>query len=241
MSEKEIERLAYLDKLSKSSELQYIEYQLCKNDPYYWLTHWAKTTDSHYLEWEDPVKTFPEKEYIRIFVDEWRNNTILAIPKSRQMMISWLCVAIYLWDTQFHKARFTCFQSKREDDADELVKRLKHIWDNEPAFLKRYYNEDGTYIELKANPTSRGNHLYCKFELPAIGSRVLGIPQWGNIVRMQTLSWMLSDEAAFQEEMDDAYTALKPTLSGWGKLTMVSTPESGTFFEAAVFDELVME
>jgi len=44
-----------------------------------------------------------------------------------------------LWDTQFHRARFTCFQSKREEDADELVKRLKTIWDNEPSFLKRYY------------------------------------------------------------------------------------------------------
>lgn len=240
MTQKEIERLAYLDKLSKSPELQFIEYQLCKNDLYYWLTNWAKTVDSHYEEWEDPVKTFPEKEYIKIFVEEWLKYKILAVPKSRQMMISWLCVAAYLWDTQFHKARFTCFQSKREDDADELVKRLKQIWDNEPFFLKRFYEDDWTFIDLRANPTAKWKHLRCKFELPEIGSRVLWIPQWWDIVRMQTLSWMLCDEAAFQEEMDNAYTALKPTLSGGWRVTLVSTPESGTFFEDAVFDNLIM-
>lgn len=240
MTEKEIEELEYLDKLSKSPELQRIEWLKCRKDPYYFLTTFAKTLDSHYKEWESPIKPFPKKEYIKVFVEEWLKYKILLIPKSRQMMISWLCVAIYLWDTQFHKARFTCFQSKREDDADELVKRLKHIWDNEPFFLKRYYEDDGSFVELKANPTAKWKHLSCKFELPAIGSRVLGIPQGGNIVRMQTLSWMLSDEAAFQDEMDEAYTALKPTLSSGWRFTWVSTPENSCFFSDAVWDMLEM-
>lgn len=92
------------------------------------------------------------------------------------MMVSWLCVALYLWDTQFHEARFTVFQSKAADDADELIQRLKQIWDNEPAFLKRFYKKD-KYIELKANPSNRGNHTYCKFEIPAIKSRIMGVAQ----------------------------------------------------------------
>ena len=87
------------------------------------------------------MKTFPDKEYIQFFVRKWLKHKILFVPKSRQMMVSWLCVALYLWDTQFHEARFTCFQSKREEDADELVKRLKHIWDSEPVFLKRFYHQ----------------------------------------------------------------------------------------------------
>lgn len=230
----------YLDQLSKSPKLQELEWRLCKADLYYWLTTWAKTLDTHYKEWESPIQPFPEKEYIKVFVDHWLKYKILFVPKSRQMMVSWLCVAAYLWDTQFHEARLTCFQSKREDDADELVKRLKHIWDNEPTFLKRYYTWEWKFIELKANPTAKGRHVFCKFELPAINSRIMGIPQGWDIVRMQTLSGMLSDEAAFQPEMDSAYTALKPTLSSGGRLTVVSTPENGTFFEDAVFDLLEM-
>jgi hypothetical protein len=69
-------------------------------------------------------------------------------------MLSWLIVALYLWDTQFHKARLTAFQSKMADDADYLVKRVKTIWDNEPDFLKRYYTGN-KYINLVANPQNK--------------------------------------------------------------------------------------
>ena len=55
------------------------------------------------------------------------------------MMLSWLIVALFLWDTQFHRARFTAFQSKMADDADYLVKRVRTIWENEPDFMKRFY------------------------------------------------------------------------------------------------------
>jgi len=230
----------YLKRLLESPELQKIEWYLCKEDPYYWLTHWARTLDTHYEEWEDPVKTFPEKEYIRIFVDHWMKYKILFIPKTRQMMLSWLCVAIYLWDTQFHKARFTCFQSKAESDADELIKRLKHIWDNEPSFLKKYYEKDWKEIKLHANPANKGRHTYWKFEIPAIKSRIIGLAQGWDQVRMLTLSGMFSDEAAYQPEMDAAYTGLKPTLSSGWRFTAVSTAEENTFFEDAIFDRLEM-
>ena len=229
----------YLKQLNKNPKLQEIEWYMCKKDPYYFLTHWAKTVNNHYKEWENPEQTFPEKEYIKMFIENWLKYKILVVPKTRQMMLSWLCVWIYLWDTQFHRARFTCFQSKREEDADELVKRLKTIWDNEPSFLKRYY-ENWSFVELTPNPQNRWQHVYCKFELPEIKSRVLWLPQWWDIVRMLTLSWMLCDEAAFQPEMDAAYTALKPTLSSGWRVTLVSTADEWTFFEDAVFDNLEM-
>jgi len=93
---------------------------------------------------------------------------------------------------------------------------------------------------LEANPTNKGKHVNCKFELPQINSSVIGVPQGGDIIRMHTLSGMLSDESAFQPEMEDAYTALRPTLSNNGRLTVVSTAEDGTWFEEAVFDLLKM-
>lgn len=240
MDEDEIrKKIIELQQIESSPELQAITWYMCKEDPYFWLTHYARTIDTHYTEWEEPMKTFPEKEYIKLFVDTWLKNKILFVPKSRQMMVSWLCVALYLWDTQFHKARLTAFQSKAADDADELMQRLKQIWDNEPLFLKRYY-EKWSYIELAANPNNRWQHTYCKFEIPAIKSKVIWVPQWWDKVRTLTLSWMLSDEAAFQPEMDSAYTALKPTLSSGGRVTIVSTPENGTWFEDAIFDNLEM-
>ncbi len=228
-----------LRKIKESQELQDLEHALCVRDPYHWLIHWARTLDSH--DNENPIKPFPDKEYLKVLVDIWLNNKLLLLPKSRQMMVSWVIVALYLWDTQFHMAKLTFFQSKREDDADDLVRRAKFIYDHQPKFLKRYY--DGSkWINLKVNPqVPESRHVFCKLALPAIHSEIRGIPQGGDIIRMQTSSGILADEMAFQPEAEAAYTAAKPTLSAQGRFTGVSTAEDNSFFEDLVFDKLEVE
>ena len=233
-----MKNVEFLQKLKKSPELRNLEWAKCYDDPYYWLTNWAYTLDTH--DPENPEKPFPEKEYIKFIVDKWLKHKILIIPKSRQLMMSWLFTALYLWDTQFHFGKLTFFQSKKADDANDLVKRSKLIWDNEPMFLKRYY-KDGEYHELKCNPQNQGMHVYSLLTLPDIKSEIRGVPEGGDVVRMHTLSGMLADEAGFQPEMASAFTALKPTLSSGGRLTCVSTAEDGTWFEDACFDKLVMQ
>ena len=226
----------HLMKIKESQDLQDLEYALCKQNPYHWLTHWARTLDSH--DNANPIKPFPEKDYLRVITKVWLENKLLLLPKSRQMMISWVIVALYLWDTQFHIAKLTFFQSKREDDADDLVRRAKFIYDQEPNFLKRYH--DGTrWIPLRANPqVPQGRHIFCKLQFPDIHSEIRGIPQGGDIIRMQTSSGIMADEMAFQPEAEAAYTAAKPTLSAQGRFTGVSTAEDNSFFEDMVFDKI---
>lgn len=229
--------LAYLQQLKTNSTLQAVEWSKCREDPYYWLTHWAYTLDAH--DSENPKKVFPKKEYLQFITDKWVKHKLLFIPKSRQMMLSWIMTALYLWDTQFNVGRLNFFQSKKADDANDLVKRSKFIWDNEPMFLKKYY-KDGKFYELKCNPQNQNQHIYNLLCFPAIHSEIRGVPEGGDVVRMHTLSGLLSDEAGFQPEMASAYTALKPTLSSGGRLTCVSTAEDSTWFEDAVFDRLLM-
>ncbi len=226
----------HLMKIKESQDLQDLEYGLCKKSPYHWLTHWARTLDSH--DNENPIKTFPDKEYLKVIVKIWLENKLLLVPKSRQMMISWVICALYLWDTQFHTAKLTFFQSKREEDADDLVRRAKFIYDHQPAFLKRYF--DGSkWINVRANPqVPQGRHVFCKLSFPDIHSEIRGIPQGGDIIRMQTCSGIFADEMAFQPEAKDAYTAAKPTLSAQGRFTGVSTAEDNSFFEDMVFDKV---
>ena len=92
----------YLQKLKKDTRLQNIEWFNCHDDPYYFLTNWAKTLDVH--DEKNPIKCFPDKEYIKILVDIWLNNQLLLVLKSRQMMMSWLFTTLYLWDVIFHEA-----------------------------------------------------------------------------------------------------------------------------------------
>ncbi len=153
------------------------------------------------------------------------------------MMMSWLFTTLYLWDTQFHHGKLTFFQSKKADDADDLVKRAKFVYDHEPRFLKRYL-EGGVFKDLHVNPQHNGQHTQGKMMFPEINSEIRGIPEGGDVIRMHTASGILSDEMAFQPEAKSAYTAAKPTISSKGRFTGVSTAEDNTFFEDMVFDQI---
>lgn len=225
----------YLQKVLKSEELQDIEFMQCREDPYYFLTNWAFTLDTH--DENEPIKPFPEKEYIKILVDLWLKHPLLLVPKSRQMMISWICIGLYLWEAQFHNAKLIFFQSKKADDADDLIKRAKFIYDHEPTFLKRYIDQ-GEFKVLKINPQHNGKHTEGKMSFPQINSEIRGIPEGGDVIRMHTCSGIFSDEMGFQPEASAAYTAAKPTISSKGRFTGVSTAEDQTFFEDLVFDNL---
>lgn len=229
------ENVEFLQKLHNEPRLQALEWSQCKDDPYYWLTTWAFTLDVH--DKDSPIKPFPQKDYLKFIVDAWVKHPLLLVPKSRQMMLSWIMVGLYLWDTQFHKGRLTFFQSKKADDANDLVKRAKLIWDNEPSFLKKYY-EDGKFKDLRCNPQNQGQHVYNSLTFPDIHSEIRGIPEGGDVIRMHTASGILSDEMAFQPEAKSAYTAAKPTISSKGRFTGVSTAEDNTFFEDLVFDRI---
>ncbi len=225
----------YLKKISESRELQDVEWWQCHDSPYYFLINWAFTLDVH--DPNNAIKTFPDKEYLRVLVDLWVKEPLLLIPKTRQMQMSWLFTTLYLWDTQFHHGRLTFFQSKKAEDADDLVKRAKFVYDHEPKFLKRYFI-DGKFYDLHVNPQHNGKHTEGKMTFPEINSEIRGIPEGGDVIRMHTASGILEDEMAFQPEAKSAYTAAKPTISSKGRFTGLSTAEDNTFFEDMVFDKL---
>lgn len=230
--------LEYLKKVKESKELQDLEWWACHDDPYYFLTNWAFTLDAH--DPENPIKPFPEKDYLKALVSIWVKEKLLLVPKTRQMTMSWLFTSLYLWDTQFHHGKLTFFQSKKAEDADDLVKRAKFVYDHEPSFLKRYVL-DGKFYDLKVNPQHNGKHTEGKMVFPDIYSEIRGIPEGGDVIRMHTASGILEDEMAFQPEAENAYTAAKPTISSKGRFTGVSTAEDNTFFEEMVFDKVEIE
>lgn len=213
----EVEYLDYITQVNNSSELQEIEYQLCRKDVHHWLTTWVYTIDQH--DTKTPIKRFPNKSYLNRLIDIWLTERLLFVPKSRQMLVTWLFVSLYLWDTQFFAGRLNFFQSKKEEDADSLIQRAKFIYDYQPQFLKRY----------KINPSNMGKHTYCKLEFPEIQSKIIGIPQGGHQIRMHTASGVFADEMAFQPEAEAAFTAAKPTIDGGGRFTGVSSAEPGFF------------
>lgn len=187
------------------------EFEKCKGDKYYWLTNYVWTLDPH--DKVSPIKKFPAKEYIRILVGLWETEPLLMIEKSRQMMMTWLMCSLSVHEAQFNEGRHIFVQSKKEDDANTLVERCKFIYHQQPDFLKHESTDE----------------VYCKLKFPGIHSKIVGIPQGGDQIRMHTATIIFSDEIAFQPEAEDAFAAAKPCIEGGGSFVGVSTANPGFF------------
>ena len=189
----------------------------------------VRTRDEH-----DPTveaKPFPDKVNIRALVDFWLGgwNRTNAVPKSRQMLVSWTLCALYQHDAQFGINRLNFIQSKKEEDSDRLVQRCFFIWQHQEQWLRELYPAEYCYCHLRFyRPGQREGLAY---------SEIWGIPQGGDIIRQHTGSALLIDEAAFQPDLEAAKGAAEPMLKGGGRLDMVSSANPG-YFEDLVEDRV---
>lgn len=161
-----------------------------------------------------PVKRFPQYPYMEHMIDVWEKEDLILVVKSRQMMASWLYVALHLWDAMFHQGRTIFFVSKKEQDAGydsqlSLLSRAMFILDRLPESMKPKYKKG-------LQPP--------KLEFPELHSSIMAMSQDSEGLRQYTASRILSDEMAFQERAEKAYIAMKPTIDGGGALTGISTP-----------------
>lgn len=121
------------------------------------------------------------------------------------------------------------FVSKKEEDADELVRRAKFILENIPEEV----------IPKELRPQFR--YTYCQLYFPDLDCYIRGIPQGADQLRQYAATAILLDEFAFMEKAEATYAALLPTTlapNARGRLTMISTPMPNTLFHKIYKDEL---
>ena len=179
---------------------------------------------------EGKVKPFPlHKEYLVELAGHFVREPILLVPKSRQMMVSWLAVAFCTWRCYARPNQLIVWQSKTESDAaamvfdkdDPQVARMSFICSRLPRWA--FDMPKGSYASL----------------LWPNGSMVKGAKQNPEMVRQLSPSVIVSDEMGFQEYAAEIYTAAKPALTGGGQFIGISSANPG-FFQEAVEDKLEM-
>ena len=185
--------------------------------PLYFLYNYCYTLDQE--DRKNPIKKFPQKDYIEELVKIWIKQRLLLIVKSRRMMLTWLFNGLFLWDTMYHNAVNTFFISKKEDDADDLVNRSFFIYDHLPDFLK---------------VPCRKKH--CLLEFPDMNSLIKGVSQDADALRQQTATNLFSDEMAFQPFGKEALMASRPTLGRGGRFVGVSTINGKNFYFELLHD-----
>jgi len=180
--------------------------------PLLWLTEYTYTEDTHWLKkGTNPIARFPKKDFFVDVADKMLKDDLLFIPKSREMMTSWLSCGYISWMTQWFPKIQWVMQTEKEDKVIELVNYCRIL----------YLRQDDWMQER--NPLIVDNTTHLK---RANGSEIIGVPKGANQFRLYHPYGVMFDEAAFLPEFMAAYSTVKPVAK---RILAVSSAALGAF------------
>lgn len=198
-------------------------------DPWFFILNYGYTQDER--DYENPFKPFigkyqqPEDyKYLKDITKIWVSYPRIIVPKSRQLMITWLFCHLYLWDALTNVGKRNGMQTKNEEAAKQLIDRVEVIINHLPPELK---------------PRIRRTDDPPRIRILDTKSEVWGLPQGPDVARSHTFSNYLIDEAWLQDDLEETYLAAHPASV---RLALVcSTPKnlnrSAVFFNSVADDE----
>ena len=190
------------------------------------FARYVVTKDEH-ADGEVSVRPFPlreDKPYVWDIIDTIRTQNLIAIEKSRQLMVTWIVCLFCLWYAKFNRNRLIFIQSKKEEDAANLV------FNSEWSSARISFMESNLPEQLRSDIGCS----YSKLFFRDTGSRIWGIPEGGDQIRSYTASLIASDEAAFQPEFEAAWKAASPSIKGGGKFIAISSARNGAFMKQLI-------
>jgi hypothetical protein len=175
-----------------------------------------------------PLKAFPsDKPYLWALAEElWRpNEQVKLIDKSRQMMVSTLCMLLMYWTILFKRGR-KCFVSKQTGELAEmlLADKVKGVHERTPAWFQELMLVE--FKQAAARAVRTGSEIVCVGQNAAVRA-----------FKGNTGSIVLIDEAAVQEYLEDMLEAAMPMAA---RIWVPTTAFSGNP-GAAFFKQLAME
>ncbi len=185
------------------------EYKKCIEDPIYFMKKYVKI--QHPIRGTVGFELYPfQEKALQDFVD----NQLNIVLKSRQMGISTLTAAYSLWLMTFHNDKNILCISITQETAKEIVTKVRFANDNLPSWLKVPCVED--------------NRLSLRLKN---GSQIKAVSSAGTAGRSSALSLLIIDEAAFIDGIEEIWLSAQYTLSTGGRSIILSTPNGvGNFF-----------
>jgi hypothetical protein len=248
----------FLSQLEKKAKH---EWYWCRHNLLYYTENYCYTVDEHERQNpirpllhgdraadrtnDDPAATLREldgreDDYLRYATLCWQQERLLAVPKSRQMRLTHVCVAWHGWLAQFYPGQRIAIQSKNFEDADALLERLHQSWIAQRSVDRHHGEPVARYLLRRAIPWPSYKRNVGRIILPH-GSIIMAIAQGADKLRSYTFSAIMSDEMAFQDEAEAAYTAALPTIEGGNtKYTAISSANP-SFFQDLCFDKVSLD
>lgn len=210
------------------SALHARELAKCKEDFSYFLFRYVKTKDEH--DPLNPIKPFPDKEYLRFLADELQHGPRIAyIAKSRQLMVSWILCAYAVWKMLYYPHSAVYFQSKKEGDAADMIyntvpqfARMSLIMATLPEWMQVCLVHTDSGERSERYSLDQRTFTYGSVMLPN-GSHCKALAQGAAQVEGKVPSLYIGDEASLQDEWRSAQAAVVPCLSNGGQGITVGT------------------
>jgi phage terminase large subunit len=180
-----------------------------KNNPVDFITDWGMTFDPRNVERGLPAVVpfilFPKQEEFIDWVEaKWRGRQDGLAEKSRDMGVSWLCVAIAVWMWIFQPGTVVGFGSRKEEYVDKIGDPKSLFWK-----IRQFINllpvefRPVGYVESKHAP-------HMRIINPENGSAIVG-EAGDNIGRGNRTSIYFKDESAFYDHAAAVDAALSQT------------------------------
>jgi hypothetical protein len=152
-----------------------------------------------------PFRLWPaQHEVARTFQEQ---RLVVAL-KARQLGLTWLALSYVLWRVLLHPIHLAMLFSRRDDEAQDLLARLRGMHDRLPPWLQA----PKPFVQDNAHEWAL-----------ASGSRVLAFPAVGG--DSYTAGTVVIDEADLVPSLDELLRSTKPTVDAGGKLFLISRPD----------------
>src|ERR1022692_206462 len=196
------------------------------SNPYRWATEYTKTYNEQWVEEHrpNPYEPFPSaevrpdlKEIFEILACD--DERVLWFEKSRDMMLSWACVAYLTVNAMTVAERGVVFQCQKEEKARQLVKYAKHLYSQQPQWLQDAFP--------LSKPLRSQSDLACHW---AAGGYIIGIPGGADQMRSYHPWAVLHDESSFQPDAGECYNEYLAAVKG--KIIFNSSAGPGWYADA---------
>jgi len=154
-------------------------------------------------------------KYLKESLNVLRNEPLVAFPKSRRMMVSWLMASYYIHTARYQPNSALFYMSETEQKAAFAVdKRCKFMEDNlkDPAFrLPRH--------EMKTKTGLVGHMSYPN------DSYIWALASGGDVLRQYTATKIFLDECEYQDEAPAVVRAALPMVENGAQLILASSSD----------------
>ena len=207
------------EELNQKEQLE--EILKCKEDIAYFLETYCEINDPQTFE------TFPFKlwDFQKELLRDFQKHDRIIVLKGRQLGVSWCASSYALHKALFYNNANVLMLSKREDEAQKLLLKVKFQYSRLPQWIRKWrplINDNKKEFEIEQR-NKKGNVTH--------HSVVFALPATEDAGRSETASVVIADEWAFHPHAEKNWAALSPTIDAGGQFIGVSTANGlGNFY-----------